>query len=130
MSRARQSQEPEAVVARLELGRRGEELAAQVLISEGLDILDRNWRCNIGEIDIVARDGDRLVIVEVKTRSSVAFGGPFEAVSPRKVRRLRRLAIRWLEEHQLHVPEIRFDVMGILRRQDGVMSVQHLRGVD
>lgn len=116
--------------ARLELGRYGEDLAARYLQELGLVILERNYRCDLGELDIIARDEHRLVVCEVKTRSSPAFGSPFEAVSDRKVRRLRRLALRWLDERQLHAPEIRFDVIGILRTRDGMHTLQHVRGVD
>jgi putative endonuclease len=112
------------------LGRFGEDLAVQYLEGQGLVIMDRNWRCSLGELDVVARDGARLVVCEVKTRRSEAFGSPFEAVGPRKVRRLRQLAIRWLEERQVHVPEIRFDVIGIVAPPTGPPTLQHLRGVE
>ncbi len=111
------------------LGKYGEDLAVQYLESQGLVVMARNWRCSLGELDVIAREGSRLVICEVKTRRSDAYGSPFEAVSPRKVRRLRRLAIRWLEEQQVHVPEIRFDVIGIIQPFAGGPTLQHLRGI-
>ncbi len=111
------------------LGKYGEDLAVQYLESQGLVVMARNWRCSLGELDVIAREGSRLVICEVKTRRSDAYGSPFEAVSPRKVRRLRRLAIRWLEEQQVHVPEIRFDVIGIIQPLAGGPTLQHLRGI-
>jgi putative endonuclease len=112
------------------LGKYGEDMAARYLESSGMTILDRNWRCAIGELDIIARDGGRLVVCEVKTRSSDRYGTPFEAVSPRKVRRMRQLVIRWLEDRQIHAPEIRFDVIGILHPPSGPATLQHLRGVE
>ena len=80
------------------LGAYGEALAARHLVEQGMVLLDRNWRCDAGEIDLVLRDGDVLVVCEVKTRSSLRYGTPHEAVTDIKVARLRRLASRWLEE--------------------------------
>lgn len=111
------------------LGRYGEDVAARHLQECGLVVLERNWRCEAGEIDIVARDGDVLVVCEVKTRRGTEYGGPTAAVTARKVRRLRRLALRWIEERGVHPREIRFDVVGILQPQRGGAVVEHLRGV-
>ena len=111
------------------LGRYGEDVAVDYLRGQGLTILARNWRCASGELDIIARDGGALVICEVKTRRSRAYGDPVEAVSPRKLRRLRELALRWLDEQQIHVPEIRFDVIGIIQPTEGRPTLRHLRGV-
>lgn len=110
------------------VGRFGEDVAARELESAGLRILDRNWRCADGEIDIVAADGDTLVICEVKTRSGLGFGDPAEAVVAAKAARLRRLALRWLAAHELTWAELRFDVVTVLRRADGGPVVRHLRG--
>ncbi len=76
--------------ARAALGKYGEDLAARRLVDAGFSLLDRNWRCRDGEIDIVARDGDVLVVCEVKTRRDVGFGTPLEAVTPAKAGRKRR----------------------------------------
>ena len=114
----------------VELGRQGEELAAEFLSELGMIVMARNWRCDIGELDIVARDGECLVVCEVKTRSSAAFGNPVETVTGRKVKRMRRLALRWLEENSIHAREIRFDIVGVLRMPGGSMAIQHVRGVD
>ena len=78
------------------LGRQGEQLAAEHLRQSGMRILDRNWRCQEGELDIVAADRRALVVCEVKTRSDTRFGTPLEAISARKHARLRRLAVRWV----------------------------------
>lgn len=114
---------------RTELGAWGESLAAHYLESRGLAILDRRWRCREGEIDIVARDGAALVVCEVKTRTSEAFGSPLAAVTPVKLRRLRRLARAWLQAHDAHAPEIRLDVVGILAAGGSRPVIEHLRGV-
>ena len=111
------------------LGRYGEDLAVEHLRRQGLTIVARNWRCSAGELDVIARDGDTLVVCEVKTRSSRAYGDPVEAVTPRKLRRLRGLALRWLDEQGIHVPDIRFDVIGIIQPPAGPPVLQHLRGV-
>lgn len=110
------------------IGRFGEQLAAQHLEAAGLEILDRNWRCAEGEIDIVAVDGGTLVVCEVKTRSGTGFGDPAEAVVGAKALRLRRLALRWLAAHELGWTDLRFDVVTVLRRHDGDPVVRHLRG--
>ena len=111
------------------VGRFGEELAAARLTESGLTVLARNWRCADGEIDIIAADGEVLVFVEVKTRSSLAYGDPAEAVSAAKAARLRRLAVRYLAEHDDRFwSQLRFDVISVLRRTPGGPVVRHLRG--
>ena len=114
---------------RLALGRYGETYAARHLVERGLVLLDRNWRCDAGEIDLVLREGRVLVVCEVKTRSSTAFGAPVAAVSEQKAERLRRLADRWLEEHGLRPPEVRLDLVGVLVPRTGRPQVEHVRGV-
>lgn len=112
------------------LGRYGEELAAQHLIGAGMVVLSRNWRCAQGELDLVVRDVDGTVVfVEVKTRGGTGFGEPTEAVGRVKARRLRMLACRWLLEHrQTGVGDLRFDVVGIVRRRGQEPVLTHLRG--
>jgi putative endonuclease len=111
------------------VGAYGERLAAGHLTAAGLVILDRNWRCRYGEIDIVARDGDAVVFCEVKTRRGVGFGLPADAVVPAKVRRLRRLAAEWLATTGAQSTEVRFDVVAVLAQPRGAAQVEHLRGV-
>jgi putative endonuclease len=111
------------------VGQYGEQLAERRLRSAGLEVLDRNWRCPLGELDLVCRDGDDLVVVEVKTRSSELFGSPLEAVTDRKAARLRRLAARWLAEHPFAPVGVRVDVVGVLLPRRGAAQVDHLRGV-
>ena len=110
------------------VGGYGERLAGRYLVSQGLVLLDRNWRCPAGEVDLIARDGADVVFVEVKTRRSVRFGPPSEAVGPEKVRRLRRLAVQWLAANQRGgFEQVRFDVVSVLLGRSA--AVQHLRGV-
>ncbi len=111
------------------VGRFGEELAVRHLEAQGMSIVCRNWRCSSGEIDVVARDGGALVFVEVKTRSTVLFGDPAEAVSPAKASRLRTLALRWLAAHpDGHYPSLRFDVVAVVRTGPSGPTVRHLKG--
>ncbi|MFL6072873.1 MAG: YraN family protein [Mycobacteriales bacterium] len=109
-----------------ELGRWGEDLATRHLAEDGLTVLDRNWRCQDGEIDVIARDPDRLVFCEVKTRSSEEFGTPAEAVTPAKKARVRALARRWLDEHEVRAPELRLDVISVLAPPGGPVQLEHL----
>jgi putative endonuclease len=111
------------------LGRHGEELAARHLTTLGMEVIDRNWRCDAGEIDLVLRDGRVLVICEVKTRTSLDYGTPLEAVDRRKADRLRRLGARWLRSHDCHPDDIRVDVVGVLAPRGGAVEVEHVRGV-
>jgi putative endonuclease len=102
--------------ARLRLGAAGEQRAAAWYESNGYTVVARNWRCNEGEIDLVCTRRRLLVICEVKTRTSDAFGHPAEAVGARKQQKLRRLAQCWLEANEgvLRPSEIRFDVAAVL----------------
>jgi len=114
------------------VGAYGERLAARYLMESGMQILDRNWRCDQGEIDIVAMDQTCLVIVEVKTRRSLAFGGPVEAVTALKAARLRRLASCWATDHRPlldSVADVRIDVIGVLRPARGPAQIEHLVAV-
>lgn len=115
--------------AKDETGRWGEAAAARYLAAKGFEIVERNWRCNAGELDIVARDGTALVFCEVKTRSSTEYGDPAEAVIGRKASRIRTLAGRWLADHPgIHAPDLRFDVVAVLRPAVGEPTLRHLPG--
>jgi putative endonuclease len=109
------------------VGRYGEQVAVRYLEEHGLEVVERNWRCARGELDIVARDGETLVFVEVKTRSSVQFGVPAEAVTRVKANRLRYLAGSWLAEHPHSYGGLRFDVISVVRRRTGAADVLHLQ---
>ncbi|CAL9572861.1 YraN family protein [Streptomyces sp. enrichment culture] len=117
--------------ARSALGKYGETLAARRLTEAGLAVLERNWRGGrTGEIDIVARDGDVLVVCEVKTRRGGAFEHPMAAVTPEKAGRLRDLAERWIQTHGGAPPGgVRIDVVGVLLPRRGAPVVEHARGV-
>ncbi len=110
------------------VGAYGERVALAHLVEQGMVMLDRNWRCRTGEIDIILRDGSDLVFCEVKTRRSDRFGTPAEAVDPRKVRRLRRLAAQWLAQAGLRAPTVRFDVVSVVPQPSGAARVEHVRG--
>jgi putative endonuclease len=108
------------------LGARGEDLAAAALTAAGLLIIDRNWRCAQGEIDIVAVDGNETVFVEVKTRSSVLFGHPLEAITAQKLARLRRLAAAWCEAHPGSWDRIRVDAVAVIAPAGAEPIIEHL----
>jgi putative endonuclease len=110
------------------VGAYGERVAVQHLLEAGLAVLDRNWRSASGEIDIIARDGDVLVICEVKTRRGLGFGTPAEAVDRRKVARLRRLAAEWLAATSVHPREVRFDVVEVYFRPGRPPRVARIEG--
>jgi putative endonuclease len=113
-----------------ELGRRGEDVAAEYVEAQGMRVVERNWRCREGEIDLVAVDGDELVVVEVKTRTGTGFGHALEAVTPAKLARLRRLAAAWCHAHPSPSPRgLRIDVVGItVERCAGHERIDHVRG--
>jgi putative endonuclease len=113
------------------LGRYGEDLAARLLTRSGMRLLARNWRCGrAGEIDIVARDGDTVVVCEVKTRRAGAYEHPMAAITPVKARRLRRLAECWAERHGGAPPGgVRIDLVGVMLPRRGAAVVEHARGV-
>ncbi|MFM7069467.1 MAG: YraN family protein [Actinomycetes bacterium] len=110
------------------LGRFGEDLAARWYVEHGYHVVDRNWRSTTGELDLIAARvtaaGDELVIVEVKTRSSLRFGAPVDAVGAAKQRRVRQLAAEWLAAHRVGpYAAVRFDVVAVIGRR--VEVVEH-----
>lgn len=111
------------------LGRYGENVAARALIDQGMVVIDRNWRCAAGELDLVLRDGATLVICEVKTRTTADRGHPLEAIGRQKAARLRRLAAQWIQAHGVHVADVRIDLVGVLQGGRGAAEVEHVRGV-
>ena len=117
------------MAAKDDLGRAGEERAVRHLRAHGYDILERNWRCPQGELDIVALRRGTLVFVEVKTRTTLAYGHPFEAIDTRKRRRLWKLAHAWMQAHpdQAHGRPMRVDVIGIVGDDPDVGALEHLR---
>ncbi|MVU76593.1 YraN family protein [Nocardia sp. ET3-3] len=113
----------------LALGAQGEDLAADHLREAGLEIIDRNWRCRSGELDLIARDGEVTVFVEVKTRSGLTFGPPEEAVTRLKQQRIRAVAQHWLREQPGPWRRVRFDVVAILVRLGRPPEIRHLKAV-
>ena len=102
---------------RREVGSNGEKVAAEWYEAHGYEVVDRNWRCREGELDLVVRAGRLFVFCEVKARTSDAFGAPVEAITYEKRRRIRHLAARWIEESPVRPAEIRFDVVAVLGDQ-------------
>ena len=114
------------------LGRWGENLAVEHLVGLGWQILDRNWRCRAGEIDIVAREPGpppRLVIVEVKTKSGEGFGDPLETITWAKMRRVGQLGLWWQARHPEVGGSLRLDAIGIVKRAGMAPVLKHVRGV-
>ncbi|MCU1482446.1 MAG: hypothetical protein JWQ19_3232 [Subtercola sp.] len=114
--------------AKDELGRRGEQLAVDHLVGAGYTIVQRNWRCTQGEIDIVAERQGIVVFVEVKTRSGLRYGHPFEAITVAKLARLKRLSAAWCEAHGGR-PTIRIDVVGVVAPAGQPATIEHLEGI-
>ncbi|WP_462417809.1 YraN family protein [Kytococcus sp. Marseille-QA3725] len=113
---------------RTALGRQGEDIAARWWQDRGARVLGRNWRHGRGELDLVVAQGSRLVVCEVKTRSTTTFGEPVEMVSLDQRRRLRRLTAVWLQEHPGRWAEVRIDVLGVLLPPGGPATVRHVPG--
>nr|WP_104126971.1 YraN family protein [Cryobacterium sp. Y57] len=112
-----------------ELGKLGEDQAARFLQGAGYTILTRNWRCSEGEIDLVVQQGAAVVFVEVKTRSSVSFGHPFEAITVKKLARMRRLAAAWCGQAERWPRQIRLDVIAVIAPVGREPVIEHLEGV-
>ncbi|HWJ67632.1 MAG TPA: YraN family protein [Nocardioides sp.] len=115
--------------ARKAIGVYGEEVAARHLAEAGLVVLERNWRCDEGEVDIVLRDGTTLVVCEVKTRTSLSAGTPHEAITDDKLARLKRLGERWAADRRVRPDGIRVDLVAVLRPRRGAAVVDHVRGL-
>lgn len=117
------------MAAKDEVGRYGEDVAERHVRELGWEVLARNWRCAHGELDIVARDGSELAVVEVKTRRTRTYGDPVEAVTGAKLARLRRLAAAWLASQDRSFAGVRIDVIAVTVPRAGAAQVDHLRGV-
>jgi putative endonuclease len=108
------------------LGTKGEDLAVRFLQKKGYRIVKRNYKTPVGEIDIIARDGDTIVFIEVKTRTDISFGYPFEAVNKRKRQKLKNLALLYLKRQGKESP-VRFDVLSIFCMDDGKKDIEHIK---
>jgi putative endonuclease len=111
------------------LGKRGEDIANEYLLTRGYEVIERNWRCRAGEIDIVARQGQSLVVVEVKARSSLSAGHPFEAITAAKLARLRSLAGLWCAAQPRAFSSVRIDAIAVIVHAHQPATVEHLTGV-
>lgn len=114
----------------LATGAFGEEVTAQYVTTQGHEIMDRNWRVREGEIDIVSMSSDGIFhFVEVKTRSSLAFGHPFEAINKDKAQRMQRLALAWLATHSCLGCGYEIDVSAVLINADGTHTIEYRGGL-
>lgn len=108
-------------------GIRGEDLAAKYLEEQGLVVLSKNWRCREGELDLVATDRRKLIVCEVKTRTSTNYGHPAEAVTDEKANRIRRLSRQWRAVHNVRWCQERFDIIAITWPPDEGPKLQHFK---
>jgi putative endonuclease len=115
------------VASSVEVGRRGEQVAVRYLKSRGYRILERNYRWNRAEIDVIALDGEVLVFVEVKTRGGEEFGTPARAVDRRKQNQIARVAAHYLQERRLGGTDCRFDVLALMEApESGKLEINHI----
>ncbi|MDR1014238.1 MAG: YraN family protein [Coriobacteriales bacterium] len=112
---------------RKQLGTTGEDLVCTYLESTGVEILERNWKCRSGEADVIAREQEDLVFIEVKTRTSESAGFPEDAVTRQKRRRYEKIAVEYLFTHDLPSARVRFDVMALLFSGNGKAFLRHHR---
>jgi putative endonuclease len=110
------------------LGRYGEDRACEYIERLGYQLVERNFRCKDGELDIIAQDGKTIVFIEVKTRSSAIAGHPFEAITLQKQARIRRLAAEWCARYQVSQVQVRIDAIAVLLRA-GRVAIEHLKQV-
>ncbi|WP_404433303.1 YraN family protein [Microbacterium lacus] len=120
------------MAAKDDFGRAGEDRAAHHFESTGFTIIDRNWRCRAGEIDLVALSRDEIVVVEVKARTSEAFGHPFEALSAAKRARMWRVGVAWIAEHRDLVQgrRLRFAALGLIGPDPATAQLELLPDLD
>lgn len=109
-----------------EIGNNGEDLACTFLESKGWQILDRNFFFDRAEVDIIAQDGPVIVFLEVKLRSSIKFGQPFEYVTETKVKNVFKAAEAWIRENDMHDSPVRFDIIGIIKKKNKAPEFNHI----
>ena len=107
-----------------ELGKKGEQLAVDFLLKNGYDIMERNYRFDKAEVDIIAQQKDTLAIIEVKTRSTADFGNPQDFVKPKQIQRLVKAVDEYVNANDLDV-EVRFDIIAIVKERKGFI-IEHL----
>jgi len=113
---------------RMELGKKGEDLAVEYLQRNGYYIVERNFKNKLGEIDIIAKDKNTFCFIEVKTRRTASFGSPFESVTPRKQHKLIRLAQSYLQYKKMNNLEIRFDCVAVFIEEEGDEKIEIIKG--
>jgi putative endonuclease len=112
---------------KLSLGRQSEEIAACFLRKKGMEILERNFFCCIGELDIIAKDKGMFVFVEVRSARGSLFHNPIDSITRAKIRRLRTLGQIWLKKHRINDAGLRFDVIGIVYKQKAIDTITHIQ---
>lgn len=110
------------------LGKYGEDVAAKYLEDRGYEIIERNWRCDLGELDLIARQKSKIVFVEVKTRRGTGYGHPFEAITSIKIARMRKLVSQWCLRNGQTGFDIRLDAIAVLVR-NGKVGIEHIKQV-
>lgn len=108
-----------------ELGKKGEQLAVDFLLEHGYDILERNYRFDKAEVDIIAQQNDTLAIIEVKTRSTADFGNPQDFVKPKQIQRLVKAVDEYVTVNKIDV-EVRFDIIAIIKERNS-FNIEHLK---
>ncbi len=113
------------------IGKIGEDAACQYLQQQGYEIIENNYRCPLGEIDIIARDEQVTVLVEVRTRTSFAYGSPEESITTDKAWRLKRLADSYLQTHRLSTAPCRIDLIAVMvnRETHRLVNINHIKGI-
>lgn len=119
--------EVKAKTGNKKLGEEGEEIAVAFLKGRKYAVLERNFRCKCGEVDIVARDGKTLVFVEVKTRRTASYGPPQASVTSFKQRQIAKAALTWLASKKMQDIPARFDVVAIIMREHEVPHIEHIQ---
>ena len=110
------------------LGAEGEKIALQFLEKEGMKLLAKNYRCRLGELDLVFQEGSQIVFVEVRTKASLEYGTGFDSITYQKRTKLKSIAQQFLAYHNLSEADIRFDVVAIFKYASGLHKLEHLRG--
>ncbi len=108
----------------IDLGKKGEQLAVDFLLKEGYEIVERNYRFDKAEVDIIAKEGNILAIIEVKTRTSLDYGSPQDFVKPQQIKNLVKAADHYVNDNELDL-EVRFDIIAIVK-EDGVDNIKHI----
>ena len=113
---------------RISIGKQGEQLAQEYIRQQGYTLLEKNFRCKVGELDLIAKDRHMVVFLEVRTKTSTAYGPAYNSVTPHKQRQVKRVALFYIAQHNLVNTQFRFDVIGItLNPQSGEHRLDHIQ---